>query len=623
MSKLRGMALITLLACSDRVEWEAPTQVMARIESRATAFEQLSVSVFTQQERGWTPVSVTTFERKDVRWPHDVAIVPKQGSARDRMIEVVVQLEGGGAVLAKQRKLTKFVPHQQGVLNFDLWTSACQGSSPVCEPNDACHDDACPTCVDGSCVPAPHEQDLPPLVLDAEGPRPDAGVGADAGFDGATDLDPCAAGTSGCTGMCVSEPKSYRCACADGDTLGADGKTCDKRSWGPTQTLSAISGSYISISMNAGGSAYAVWNETESRGGMPWNSLRGSSCTSYTCATPGQVGGGGELNFGLFAHVTSTGSVSWQAEYGDSTGTKTIKGARAPAYAEQTLGSYAKGSIAWFFKAPAAPYAMYYAGPDSGSAAGLHTFVGQPDGTWRALPLYSEHFGDYGSFVVFDNGTVIATWGEAAGTYWMSRLSAGAWSPAVMLGTSGSALKPTRAALDASGVAHLFFAVDGIIHHTRVTEAGAILSTDQFVLPSGAGVMNFYASAGTASVALSWHQGGSSLGVSTWSASKGWTTTGFHDFTSGNPNGTPLTALSRNDLTVHTVWGLTPLGGGKQFVFSQSNDLGSTWSSPAAIIGTETPSQDFANDGEGRLMIAWSEPSSDGGSGATRVRFFR
>jgi hypothetical protein len=651
MRKLWWTAPLMLLACSDRVEWAAPTQVMARITSDATTFEQLSVSVFTQQQSGWAPVSVKTFAPADVRWPHDVAIVPKAGSARDHMFEVVVELKGGGAVLAKQRKLATFVPHQQRVLSVDLWTRACNGASPVCEPNDACHGEVCPTCIGGSCVAAPHERDLPPLVgtnevaadagsdLDANG-NPDTGVSedtgvapdtgaeaatglaADTGAEAATNLDPCAAGTSGCTGSCVSEAGSYRCTCAGSDTLAADGKTCRTQTWGSTQTLSAISGSYISISMNAAGTAYAVWNEPGTNGGVAWNDLRGSLCTSYTCAPPTQVGAGAERNQGLFAHVTSAGAVSWTGAYSDSAGLNTIKARRAPAYAEQTIGSYQNGSVTWFFKAPDAPYVMYYAGTDN-PAPGLHTFVGKPDGTWSELATYGEHFGDYGSFVAFDSGTVMVTWGEASGAYWMSRLSAGVWSPAVKLGTAGATLKPTRAVLDATGVAHLFYAADGTIHHTRVSEAGTTLSMDDVVLPTGAGVANFYASAGTSNVALAWHQGASSLGVSTWSAARGWKTTILQDLASGSPNGTPSIALSRNDLTVQTVWGLTPLGAGKQFVFSQSNDLGNTWSSPATVVGSETPSKDVATDHEGRLMLTWAEFAKPDGSGATRVRFFR
>jgi hypothetical protein len=636
MRRLWWTAPLMLLACSDRVEWAAPTQVMARITSNATTFEQLSVSVFTQQQSGWAPVSVKTFARADVRWPHDVAIVPRAGSARDHMFEVVVELKGGGAVLAKQRKLATFVPHQQRVLSVDLWTSACNGASPVCEPNDECHGEVCPTCIGGRCVAAPHEQDLPQLVLgtaDASiapgasvqadtGVTADTGVATDAGAEAATNLDPCAAGTSGCSGSCVSEAGSYRCTCAGSDTLAADGKTCRTQTWGSTQTLSAISGSYISISMNATGTAYAVWNEPGTNGGIAWNDLRGSLCTSYACAAPSQVGAGAERNQGLFAHVTSAGAVSWTGAYSNSAGLNTIKARRAPASAEQIVGSYQNGSVTWFFKAPDAPYVMYYAEADN-PAPGLHTFVGRPDGTWSELPIYREHFGDYGSFVAFDTGTVMVTWGEASGAYWMSRLSAGVWSPAVKLGNAGSTLKPTRAVLDATGVAHLFYAADGTIHHTRVSEAGTTLSMDDVVLPAGAGVVNFYASAGTSNVALAWHQGASSLGVSTWSTARGWKTTVLQDLASGSPNGNPSIALSRNDLTVQTVWGLTPLGAGKQFVFSQSNDLGNTWSSPATVVGSETPSQDVATDGEGRLMLTWSEFSKPDGSGATRVRFFR
>lgn len=633
MSRLPWLALLALLACSDRVRWREPTQVMARIESDATTFDQLTVAVFAKQAAGWTVVSQATFARADVRWPHDVAIVPRAGSPRAHMIEVVVQLEGGGMVLAKQRKLTTFVPHQQRVLSFDLWTGACNGASPVCEESDSCHDDACTTCIGGSCVPAPHEEDLPPLVLDPDPPGElDASIDADPAedvpvtpdaADGQVDdggvLDPCASGSSGCTGGCVSEAGSFRCTCDIDDTLAVDGKTCRRHAWGTEQSLSVISGSYISASMNAGGTAFAVWNEPGTHEGQPWNDLRGTVCTSYSCGQPGPVGSGGERNQGLFAHVTAEGAISWTGAYIDSAGMQTIKGRRFPAFDEQLIASYAAGSPAWFHKALDAPYVGYYTATGN---PGLHTFAGRADGSWSAFPVYNDQVVDYGTVLVFPGGTVLVVWGEDSGTYWISRLQAGVWSKAVMLGSSSTPLQ-TRGAVDASGVAHVFYADGGVIRHVRVSEAGELLSRDELDLPSGVGAKNFYASAGTSCVGLVWTQGGTSLGVSTWSSARGWKGTDLRMSALGNPIGTPTFALSRNDLTLQVVWGLTPPGLSKQYVFSHSNDLGLTWSSPATVISTETPSQDLASDKEGRLMLVWSEPPAADGSGATRLRFFR
>lgn len=186
----------TLLAqCTNERPAIAATQILLRIDSAEPALreriETLHVALYTQRDGVWMEGSHGDYPAP-LRWPVDLAVLPRSGDPLEQPFEVIVEARAGDETFARTRAITHFVEGRIAILS--LWLRSCRGSAdePLCGAEE-CHGEGCRYCADDGCSAS---RPIDPRTLpEWRGPQPpgdpldggvatDSGVGKEGGRDG-------------------------------------------------------------------------------------------------------------------------------------------------------------------------------------------------------------------------------------------------------------------------------------------------------------------------------------------------------------------------------------------------------------------------------------------------------
>lgn len=206
------------LACAPRDKVElASTQVMLRVfnndETLINAMSALRAQLFLKRSGTWDERSDVVIEKKVLKWPVDLPVLPPARDSRAELELVIEALGPKGKVLARTRVVTMFAAGERKVL--EVWLFVCPGHEAgfVCPEEEDCHGPSCAVCIaDGSCaavgkIESDTLADLDPTEDPTTKPNPRADAGDEDGFAIAEVGSRCdARGAKACEGENSSQP---------------------------------------------------------------------------------------------------------------------------------------------------------------------------------------------------------------------------------------------------------------------------------------------------------------------------------------------------------------------------------------------------------------------------------
>jgi hypothetical protein len=183
------MAWLALLAaCTVEETVTTRTQVLLNIDTQTDSLreqvDELRVQLYADIDGKWQAGSSEKFVKKELFWPMDLPVLPRNSPHVMRRWEVVVQALAQKRVVAETRAVTTFAINRRVVLTLRL--ASCQGEQTTCA-DDECHGADCLVCRVGSCVvTGVTDSNLLP-DSDGELEPTDGGVEAGRGRDAMTD----------------------------------------------------------------------------------------------------------------------------------------------------------------------------------------------------------------------------------------------------------------------------------------------------------------------------------------------------------------------------------------------------------------------------------------------------